>query len=291
MVFKTYSSSLKTIYRSPLTWGTVILVFIIGLKHASTIHYGAYDINLGRMVWDIESGFVITYKIFLQEILNTTYTESLMQYSIPALCVIVSGIVLTRDWKDNYFEVECSCGNKSSHYILGRLLAVLSFVSSVALVVCFFSFNFYVVSRGGVSTLTVTEYLVEAFVRLIRVFVTSVFPGILYYISFTFFASTIMHSGVAGVLSGLCYVVFIYLSKMFLRFRLPALFKDYLSPTPFRLYQYWATYDTEMSDYEIINHFSQKELIICMCSLYLISCVFIYLTTFLIKYKIDGGKK
>ena len=282
MFKKTYRSVIKTILRSPLTWGAVFLVSAAIVYHAFTVHYGAYSFELKMMVWDNEPGFSLNYDLFLEEILNTP-VAGLMTYPVPLLCVIVSGVVLIRDFRDGFFEIEGAGNIKTSRYLFGRMSAVVSFVTLVSLFVCLFAFHLYILSRGGVPTMGVWKYVWESTVRLLRVFVMAIFPGILFFVGVTFLASNIMHSGLAGTAAGICYVIINYSLRMFLGFRLPEIYTDYLSPVPTKLYKYWFAYDTKWFHNKSVNPFSDVEMTVCLCVLYLLCSVFLAVSAICVK--------
>lgn len=282
MFKKTYRSVIKTILRSPMTYGAVFLVFAAIVYHAFTVHYGAYSFDLKMMVWDNEPGFSLNYDLFLEEILNTPMA-GLMIYPVPLLCVIVSGIVLIRDFRDGFFEIERAGNIKTSRYLFGRLSAVVSFVTLISLFVCLFAFHLYILSRGGVPTMGTWEYVWESAVRLLRVFVMAIFPGILFFVGVTFLASNIMHSGLAGTAAGICYVIVNYSLRVFLGFRLPEIYTDYLSPVPTKLYKYWFAYDTKWFSDKSVNLFSDVEMIVCLCVLYLLCSAFLTVSAICVK--------
>jgi len=274
MCFKTFRATVKTIIRSPLIWAAMALLFGVGVYFSLIINTGQIDIKTYEMVWDTDPRFVFSYKMYIQKVLNTLMAAPLMWFSAPAFCVIVTGVLLTRDWRDNFFEIERSAGVKPYQYLLGRFFAVLLFVTLLTLLTAFTAFHTYFLSRGGVSFLTPAEYFFDSSIRILRAFFMATFPGILIFVSFTFALSSIMKSGLAGTIGGLGLVIFKYLSQGILQNRLPGFYHNYLSPTSANLYRYWSFYDTEWF-YEKTEHnpFTTHQMLLCLSCLYLISVI------------------
>ncbi len=284
MFIKTYKSTMKTIVRSPLIWSTIVLM--IGVATYSILAkplHGYFDLKIGELVYDTDPRFEVTYEVYIKRVLNTMMTTPLMLFSAPAFCVIVSGTILQRDWHDNFFEIERSGDVKPSRYFLGRFTAVLSFVSFVTLVIGIFAFHLYFVSRGGVESFTFGDYIKDSTIRNLRVFFASVFPGLLLFIGITFCIGNSLKSGIVGSMGGLLYVLFTFVSSDYLQFRLPQFYKDYLSPVPSKLYQFWAYYDTNWFESDITNPFTTKQMIICLSSMYLIAFVIILISYLCVK--------
>ncbi len=274
MFSKTYKTTLKTIIRSPLTWATTVLLFGVGIYFSVIINTGQIDIKTYEMIWDTDPRFVFSYKMYIQKVLNTLMAAPLMWFSAPAFCVIVTGVLMTRDWSDNFYEIERSGGVKPLQYLLGRFIAVLSLVTLITLLTAFTAFHTYFLSRGGVSFLTTAEYFFDSSIRILRAFFMATFPGILIFVSFTFVLSSIMKNGIAGTVGGLGLVLFKYLSQGILKERLPGFYHNYLNPTPKNLYCYWSFYDTEWF-YEKTEHnpFTTQQMLLCLLCLYLISAI------------------
>ena len=284
MYSKTYKATIKTITRSPLTWAAVALLLGVAIYSSLRGGYGIVDMSTYEMIWDTDPRFTIDYPTYIEHLQNALYAGSLMWYSAPVFCVIVPGIILARDWRDNFFEIERAGGVKPRQYFISRFVAVLSFVSVITLITGFIAFHVYCLTRGGVAWLSFWTYLCDSTIRIIRIFFLAVLPGILIFVSFTFAVGSVFKSGLIGTLSGLALVVFKYLSQGILRFRLPNFYHEYLSPTPVHLYQYWGFYDTEwFFDKAIHNPFTDQQMFLCLFCLYLISSIFILLSYFSIK--------
>lgn len=273
MTLKTYRSTLKTLFRSPLMWAAAVLMLGAAAFYVIRGGYGTVDTATLETIWDTNPKFVLEYSTYIQHFHNTMARE-VMLFGIPLFCVVVSGVVLRRDWSDSFFEIERAGGVRPLTYFLGRYAAVFTVLTAAALITYVLSFHIYVISRGGVPDLSPWEYVLDSNVRLLRLFFITAPPAILVFSGITFLFGSLTKSGIAGMIGGTVYVIFIYLTKYMLRFRLPQFFHNYLTPTPRYLYQYWAYYDTEWFTEKIYhNPFTDGEMILCICVLCSIAAV------------------
>ncbi len=284
MFRKTYVSALRTIVRSPLTWGAIALFLGIGIYNQIVVHYGIIDMNTLEMIPDTDPGFVMTFKFYIQEIRNCAWSMSLMLFTAPALCVITSGVVLSRDWRDNFFEVDRAGGVAPRKYFFGRYTAVVSFVTAVSLFGNVIFLHLYFLVRRGVENMTFGRYLADSTFRVVRLFFTAVFPGLLVFVGITFLAANLMRNGIAGMITGLSYVVLTVAARVYLNYRLPSFVTNYLLPSPFNLYMYWAEFDmTWFTDEAASLFFTKGEALTCLLCLYSISAVCLALSFLCVK--------
>ena len=122
MFSKTYKSTIKTIVRSPLTWAVAALMIGVAVYYVIIGGYDGYDPSTGEQFTDRDPRFVLVYYIYIQHFHNTIARE-VMLIGVPLFCIIVSGIVLTRDWRDNFYEIEHAGDVKARSYFFGRFLA------------------------------------------------------------------------------------------------------------------------------------------------------------------------
>ena len=127
MISKIFKSTLKTIIRSPLTWGGIVLLFGASIYYSLIISNGKVDLNTFELIYDTDPRFVLSYQLYIQRVLNTLIGGSLMRFSAPSFCVIISGIITTRDWKDNLYEIERAGGVSPTKYFVGKFSSVLFF--------------------------------------------------------------------------------------------------------------------------------------------------------------------
>ncbi len=283
MLSKSFNATMKTIVRSPITWAAAALMLGVVLYYSYIGSYGTVDLTTYETIMDRDPRFVIEYNVYIQHFLNTIRRD-LMYFGIPLFCVIVTGIVLARDWRDNFYEVEHAGNIHPSTYFFGRFFAVSLFLNSFTLIMYIFSFHLYVITRGGVPSLTPWEYFFDSNVRLLREFFITGLPGVLVFSGVTFVACNITKSGTIGTSAGIVYVIFEYLAKTVLARRMPQIYKNFFTPTPSYLYQYWAYYDTEWFDVKFPhNPFTTGEMLLCLGILYSAVVLFAFISYICIK--------
>ena len=272
MLSKTYRTTMKTIFRTPLIWAIVLLMFGIGVIYILSSHYRGVDILTNEIILDTDPRFVLLFDRYIHMLVNTMWTEPLMMYIVPLLCIIVSGVILTRDWRDSFYEIDNAGDVGALSYFFGRLFAVFTFCTIAALLEELLAFHLYCITRGGLADMAMWDYVIDSNVRILRMFFIVVIPGILFFIGLTFFVGNLTKSGVAGIIIGSSYVLFEYLAKTTFQWKMPALYKDYLSPTSKNLYQYWTFFDTEWFNVKFPhNPFSTEQMLLCLGILYLIA--------------------
>lgn len=248
MFFAMYKTTLKNLLRSKLLWIALLLVLVVAMNHAIEGYTGYVEVdengNFGKeLIFDTDPRYVVQTMVYIQTILNL-FKVWVMQFAMPLFAVLSVMIIQSRDYGDNFYEIEKSRGVKTSEYFLGRLAAILTVNIPVAFGVGFIAYNYYILSRGGYPELTLGEYFADSTVRLLRVFVCAVIPGLLTFIAFTYFIGSLLKSGFVGALAGISYVLVHCLFGAGLRFDLPEIFKNFMIPTNLPLYQHWTFWDT-----------------------------------------------
>ena len=283
MFSKTYKSTIKTIVRSPLTWAAVALMIGVAIYYIITGGYDVYDPSTGEQFNDNDPRFVLVYSMYIQHFHNTIARE-VMLIGVPLFCIIVSGIVLTRDWRDSFFEVEHAGNVKARSYFFGRFSAVFTVLTFSALFVYLFSFHLYIITRGGIPDLSPWEYIIDSNTRIFRMFFITAIPAILIFAGLTFLAGNLAKSGTIGTVVGVVYVLILYLTNFLFRFRMPLIYQEYLVPTPRHLYQYWAYYDTEWFDVKWpYNPFTTGQMLLCLGILYSIGTILVVISYVCVK--------
>ena len=238
---------MKTLLRSFLLWIVIVLALFIVMNYASSVNSSYTLVENGlpvKQVLDTDPDYVLIKNVYIQTYINCAISWVLL-YVIPVLCVVSVMIVLTRDYSDNFFEIQKSNGEKAYSHYLGQLTAILTINILLYLIVTYIATNYYYFSRGGVEELTIIEYLLDNITRIIRMFVTSALPTIILYTTLTYFLCCLFKSGFAGGVLSLGYVLFVYSSKSILRTRLPNEYHLYFSPISSVPYRYWGLYGTE----------------------------------------------
>lgn len=264
----TFKTSLKTLLRSSLFWCAFSLVLFVVMNEAmgETVRITLLDDtgNITGYITDLDSEYILTYKTYIQTILNCSKAW-IMSYAMPIFSVISTMIILNRDYGDGFFEVEKSSGMKSISYTLGRLTAILLVNVIVYLLATCFSFNYFYFSRGCLENFDFIHYLCDSTTRILRVFSCAAILGIAFFVVLTYTVGNLCRSRFMGVVIGIAYVMFEFVSKTTLRSRLPDLYHKYITVKPDYLYQYWTFYDTEWFSEKLIhNPFTKLQMQMCV---------------------------
>ena len=264
MFSKTYKVTLKTIIRSPLTWISVAFLLGVTIYYTFFLHVYKVDLNTMEQIWDTDPRYVLSYEEVIQ-MLSVARSITVMCYASPLLYVIVSGVVLTRDWNDNLFEIERAGNVRPLTYFFGRYAAVVTFVTSIFLVDVLLAFHGYYFSRRGIPGLPLWDYIVDFDFRRLRLFFIAVVPGILIFVGIAFFAGNLTKSGITGTIVSISYILFEYVCNSFLTFKMSYVYKSFLTPTPVNLFLYWRYYDTEWFDIRWpYNPFTTGYMVLCV---------------------------
>lgn len=287
MFLATYKTTLKTLVRSVLLWIVFFLVIFSVMNQAmgERVRIAILDEEYKTIgyISDLDPEYVLTYDKYIQTILNSCKSWTML-YAMPIFCVIVTVLVLNRDYSDDFFEIEKSNGVKSIKYFVGRFIAMLNLCIFVCLLITFLGVHYYYFTRGGVHDFTLTSYLIDSTVRIIRVFCCAMFPGILFYISLTYVFGCVMKSGFGGAVVGIGYILFENCTKSFLSGRLPEIYHNYLTPNPSKLYQYWTFYDTEWFTEKLShNPFNNYQMIGSFCIITTFSFICLVVSNIILK--------
>ena len=265
MFFVTYKTTLKTLLRSFLFWMLILIVLVLIMGKAMTVHYSKSIIDDNYQVVDIitdkDPEFQLTYKHYIQTTLNGTWV-GVMLYAMPLFAVFSTMLLLQRDYGDSFYEIESSSGIRKLSYWVGRLITLFTVNILMGLISAFAYVNYYYFSRGGCDQLIITDYLADSTLRIFRLFTFAMLPGILFYIAITFAIGCVFKSGFMGAVGGIMTVLIDYVSKTVMRTRFSEIYHDYLSPKPLKLYNYWCFYETEWFDEKIThNPFTQSQML------------------------------
>lgn len=238
MYFITYKNTLKNILRS----GTFWLIFGVLIVVAS---HGAIS---GYYVGDDEPGVRVSYNDFVEVIANSGIS-TLALYVLPLVAIVVTIIVLNRDYGDDFFEIEKASGLPHLPYLAGRLTAITTVVTvcmAISHAVCL---HLYIFTRGGVPKLTPTEYLWESIVRMLRFDFCVILPELLFYLTMTYLLGVFLKKGYTTAAVSCVLMLSYYYVSITYRYqyisRFMDQFFDYFSPLPGKLRLYFQLYDTE----------------------------------------------
>ena len=256
----TYKNTVKTILRSGLFW--ISLVALIVITAPSVFGFVTY-------VAGHEPPFlsVLDY----QQHLHNLISGSFLTYAMPLLTVIVTVLVLNRDYGDQFYEIEKAASVKSFQYMLGRVCAILSVLLIVQAVFADVLLHIYVASWGGVEGMTAGTYLVNSTLRLLMLVFGLSLPCMLFYVGLTYMIGALFHSGIVAAFGGFGYVILyraLLIFKAYLVYTKDnttvKFYFEYLSHIPDKLSNYLFRLGTEIDQ---TMDTSLGEATICLCIL------------------------
>ena len=283
MFLATYKTTLKNLTRALLLWIAFVFVFAVAMK----IAVGGYRTQVvfdenGEVKFPLEyindyhPDFMHDYGAYVQTLMNGS-DGWIMQYSMPLFAVISVLLILNRDYRDNFFEIEKAGGVKPRTYFFGRLAGILTVNIIVGYFVYAFSVNWYFLRRNYLMhcDFTWAEYLSETFIRITRSFFCFSFLGILFYIAITYLVGTFMKSGFGGAVAGIGYLLFMRVGFNSAMLRSGDLY-NFLSPSPMHMSSYWGWYDSEwFNEKAFHNPWTTEELILHTAILVGVSLLFL----------------
>lgn len=238
MWLATYKNTLKNILRSGTFWLMVCVLLTVA------VHGGI----AGYYVGDDEPGVRVSYHDFVEVIANSGIS-TLALYALPLVAIVVTLLVLSRDYGDDFFEIEKASGLRYLPYVAGRLAAVATVVTVCMLVSHAVCLHLYVLTRGGVPKLTPTKYLCESVVRMLRFDFCVILPELLFYLTMTYLLGVFLKKGYATASVSCVLMLSYYYVSVTYRYRyiseFMTLFFDYYSPMPGKLRLYFQLFDTE----------------------------------------------
>lgn len=194
---------------------------------------------------------------------------------MPLFAVIVTVLVLTRDYGDQFYEIENAAGVKPLQYLIGRICAILSILLVIQAVSADVLLHIYVASRGGVEGMTVGVYLVDSTLRLLMLVFGLSLPCMLFYVGLTYMLGALFRSGIIGAFGGIGYVV---LYRAFLNFKVYLIYMknntvvkfyfEYLCHVPDKLNNYLYCFGREDEEMMMaITNTSLSAAVTCLCIL------------------------
>ncbi len=243
MFGRTMKNTYKNLIRSPLFW--LLFVTIIGLivYWVMQVHTSSYYPQLGVSYDDLDPRWVYGYARYIVNTTQACYAH-IFRYMMPIFTCFTTFSIVSRDYSDGFYEIERAGGVKSATYFFGRITALFIINAVILILFCMISFHLYTLTRGMVKNMTLTEYLIDSNIRLMRVIVVAGFPILLFYITLTYMIGSLFHSGIAAVIGSVGYAAGHMFLTLFFRFRLPEWFLRFVPPTPDCLELYLYNYDT-----------------------------------------------
>lgn len=209
--------------------------------------YADYSFEYGEMIYDTDPRFVLEFERYVPTTYNVVLGK-LNQFIMPFTACVTTVLLIRRDYGDRFYEIEKGAGVRPFTYLLGRISALVTLNFVIALIAAFGFLHLYVFTRGGVASIDLGTYFADSTVRIMRNIVFYGLPGILLYISLTYFFGCITKSGTAASVVSIGYALFCVLGKTILRRHLPQVYFEYLSPSPEKLGHYLYAYDSAEFD-------------------------------------------
>lgn len=257
MFFRVFQNTVKNLLRSKIFWFALAIMLLTVFRNELSGRYGG----------DTEPGYILSYKNYLQTFTNV-FCSSFLMYAMPIFVVITVVLVIHRNHDDHFFEIEKAANIRPSAYLWGRIAALTAVNGLTLLLWGFLAFQFYIVTRGGVEGLTLTEYVADMLPRFVRTYLFVALPPILFYIGVTYLIGSASKSGVASAVSGIGYAIFFFVAYLMFRGRIADVYFDYLSPIPYNLRRYFHYYDSRWFE-ETIKRFGLTEVDPILCILFL----------------------
>ena len=245
MFLSTYKTTIRNIIRSKTFWLAFCVVLIYCVYDIAFVsHYAVYSFEENEMIWDTDPRFVLEYKTFVKQAINSA--EMLLRLSMSIFFVITTVLALNRDYGDRFFEIEKAAGVKPSCYLFGRLSALISVNFGLLLLVHTVTFQWYVLSRGGVAGMAFWDYAWEGLVRTARIDLLMGLPCVVFFVGLTYMIGSLFKNGLPAAIMGMAYGIFCMLvGKLYTAGAFVTFFQDYLRPEPMKMFWYLYYYDTE----------------------------------------------
>ncbi len=164
-VFKT---SVKNLLRSGL-FGIMFLILI------------AYSVYIGR-----DGPRSTDYDQYVKW---TNGTGVLNEYIMPIFVTVSTSLIISHNFRDEFYEIEKAAGMKPVCYIWGQITAliVVNFVAvSIGASIIIHSIREPLVLTGGYTFMGTWYYVIDISMRLLRQLLFIIFPHILFYIGITY---------------------------------------------------------------------------------------------------------
>ncbi len=234
MFRKTYSNTIKNLFRSPIFWMILVLTLLNTFIRS----------KLGFQVGDDSEDFTVSYFLYLKLIPNALCLWT-MSYGIPLFAIISTMLAVNGDYKNGFFEIEKAGGVKPVTYFTGRLCAIISVNFIVLTITSYFAVYSYCITRG-LDGLTVNEFIADSVIRIFRLIITCELPILLFYIGLSYMVTAIFKNGRMGVLAGSIYAIVMYVLRSNLSYVMGInTFSKYFWTFKVNAYHYVNFYDTE----------------------------------------------
>ena len=256
----------KNLFRSIPFW-LMLAVLIIAVFYSTILvnQYGVYMEEYNEVIWDTDSRYILDYDTYLKAVINSL--NSILTPYMAMMTVIATVIILARDYNDNFFEIEKSCGISHFKYVFYRLFSII-FVNFIIMILLHFAMLYiYVYTRGGIADFGLWNLIKDSLIRLFRIDVFIGLPYIIFYTAFTYFIGTIFKRSIPAAVLGLLYSIlcFIFGKHFMLAYgKSTEIFQDYLQPKPMKVF--WFFYDLDTETFQnTIDHFKTSHETVAIC--------------------------
>lgn len=259
-----YKLTIKNLFRSASFWLLLLVLICTSVQ-------GGLE---GFYVGDNSPDMVLVFIDYVESVSNSC-TAKLMMHVMPILAIITVTLILNRDYNDLFYEIEKAAGIKPFQYVLGRLSALVSINFLILFIMNLIVLHTYVFTRGGVDGMKMWQYITDSFVRILRVDTFVALPNLIFYISLTYFAGSLVKNGIGAAMISCAIVLANYYGMLMLWARVPEVIFYYLSPNSLKLRYYFHHYDTEQFNVTIqVLNTSLTDAVICISLLIGLAVVF-----------------
>ena len=237
MVGATIRNTFKTLFRSWTFWLAVAIFAGLAVREGYT-DYVTYAPGYEPKV--------LAYAAYVQGIDHRM--SNLLLLALPFFVVVVTALVLNRDYGDQFFEIEKAAGMRPSWYLLGRLCVVVSISLTAQWVFSVLCMVLFASRRGGVHGLSADkmsagQFLADCALRQFRAAFCAALPLVLVFAGLTYLLGAIFHSGFVAAIGGLGLTVGNFVFTFLYQYRAFAAYFDSFSPVPKKLLRYVVFYN------------------------------------------------
>lgn len=272
-----YKVTWRNLIRSATFWLVLIVLGIsVAYKSVISCQYEVYSQVYGEIIFDTDPRYILDYDTYLKVVLNNLNT--ILNPYLGIFAVATTAIVLTRDYKDHFFEIEKASNMSASKYLVSRVITLIAVIFSVLVLFHNTSVHAYVFSRGGVSNTELAHYFIDSSIRIFRSDLIFGLPYVVFYVCFTYSLGSIFKNGVYAAITGFSYALACMIFGMFFMSRYSKaieFFQDYLKPSPMKVF--WFLYDFDTEDFEnTIAHFKTSSGTVAFCIIFLAGISMLY---------------
>ena len=226
MFLQVYKTTVKNLIRSGLFWIMFLILitysFYIGADRYASTEYNQY------IKW-------------------TTQASILNSYIMPIFVTVSTSLIISHNYRDEFYEIEKAAGMKPIYYVWGQItaLTVVNFVAmTISGLIIINGIREPLVLTGGYTFMGTWYYIVDISLRLLRQLLFIVFPYVLFYMGITYIVGNITKSSFWSSIIPVSYTVFIIVLQRF-RYNIFELhtYFDYFVPRSNKIIYYLYYYE------------------------------------------------